>query len=190
MAHLQKLVVQWTGWAGAPGLSTFYATDTSSTSLAALRAFFQAERNQFPTAITFKFPNTGFIIDETTGIQTGTWTQTFAADVTGTDVNPYSGTSGGVVNWRTSTVRRSRLMQGRTFLVPLANANYESDGTLLAAFVSGIITNATTMITTTANDFKVWGRPSSPGASDGVGAPITSVRCHDRAQVLRSRRAG
>lgn len=190
MTLLMKLNVVWAGLPGGPGLSTFYAGAASTTAYGAIRALFLTLQNNTPQSVTYQFPASGFIIESSTGVQTGTWSTTASSNLQGTDVNPYSAATGAVINWRTASLNaRGHTIQGRTFLVPIIGSMYQTDGSLNNSYVSGLITNATTMINTTPGDFRVWSRPTTPGGSDGTAAPITSVRVTDRVQVLRRRRS-
>ena len=85
-----------------------------------------------------------------------------------------------------SVVVNGRLPMGRTFLVPLVVANYDANGTLASATVTGITNAANALITALAGELKIWHRPDTKGP--GVAATVISCQVPDMAAVLKSRR--
>ena len=87
-------------------------------------------------------------------------------------------------------------MQGRTFLVPLFGSAYDSNGSILNAYVTTIATAAEAMRTETGPAFGVWGRPRAADpdhvppitARDGLWGPAVSSRVPDKTVILTSRR--
>ena len=183
---LNRVKVQWTGWPGAPGVSTFYVS-TTITDLAPLRTFFAAlSASYLPSGLTLAFPSTGDVIDEATGLITGAWSGPAAADVVGGAAGSYPGNAGAVVSWRTTLLVAGRRVRGRTFLVPLANAAYQSDGSLSTAFLTTANGAAATLISTWAGGLKVWSRPRPTIA--GAQATVLTGTVPDLAVSLRTRR--
>jgi hypothetical protein len=102
---------------------------------------------------------------------------------------PYSAASGGVVTWRTAGVRNGRRVRGRTFLVPLASAAYQSDGTIASAVLTSLNTNFATFLSDTNSAvLGVYARPTFKGATDGAWFTVTGFNVPDKVAVLRSRR--
>jgi hypothetical protein len=108
----------------------------------------------------------------------------------------YSAPSGGCIDWLTGKVHGRHLMTGRTFVVPLAQGQYENNGSLTTTCVTTLATAAENMRTAAGPTFGVWGRPRPARTVGGVtrpalvGAwwPAISSRVPDKAVVLRSRR--
>lgn len=200
MAQMAKVTINWTGLPGGPGYTNLYFTDISGPStvdqtlvdsaVSKTDAFLTAVRTRLPTSIITQVSSTVEAVDETTGALVGFWTGTPAASAAGGGGGTYSAPVGAVVSWYTSTVRNSRRIRGRTFLVPLATTAYEADGSLLGTYITSLNAAAATLIATGASaELGVWSRPSSKGASDGDWALVTSFRVPDMAAVLTSRRS-
>ena len=68
MVH--RVRVEWTGFPGGPGLSTFYVTD-GPTAVGPISSFFTAIRNNFPIDVHINVPATGDVLDPITGLITG-----------------------------------------------------------------------------------------------------------------------
>jgi hypothetical protein len=136
------------------------------------------------------------VIDDVTGDLLNIYTATGVSPVTCGGGGVFSAPSGACVDWLTTTVHGTRRMQGRTFFVPLFGSAYDSNGTILNAYVTTIATAAEDMRTATGPTFGVWGRPipppvppaTTPVARDGIWGPAVSSRVPDKAVILRSRR--
>lgn len=200
MALMQRTQVIWQGFIGAPGYSTFYTrvSDPSQhdTRLAAatLRDAFSALATRFPQDVTFTFPQETELIEDTTGEMVDLMTfEPPLADVDGMAGGPYSAASGAAIEWRTLGVRRGRRVRGRTFFVPLANSQYEEDGTLSQTLMNGLEAFAEEIADEEGPQFLVWSRPirnPDTGAiiEEGSSHRISSGSVRDRVAVLRSRR--
>lgn len=97
-----------------------------------------------------------------------------------------AGPAGAVISWTTAGVNRGRVVRGRTFVVPLGAAYYQSDGTLTTSLLTGFSTAAVNLIGAADATFAIWSRPR-----DGAGGaifPVTTGTTPDMAAVLRSRR--
>ena len=193
MASIQKVQAVWTGFQGAPGTTTMYATAAADL-LAPLRAFFAALVTFFPTGLTITLPGIGDIIDDTNGELTGTWGPvTSPAIVVGSSSASYAAPAGVSVQWHTTGIVGGRRVKGRTYLVPWASG--QTDGTPSAASLTALSTALGTYLTASAGNMKVWQRPRE--ASDGpppvtarVGSswPVDGSQVGDFMSVLRSRR--
>lgn len=189
MAVLNRIRVSWTGFPGAPGLSTFYnVSGTAPVPVAAIRQFFQDLNAFLRSNTTITVHADGDDIDDADGTLSGSWAHTPApAAVTGSaSTGVYAAPAGAVVNWVTGGIVNGRRLRGKTFIVPLATGAFDSDGSL-GAFRTTLLTAANTLLTS-APGLAVWHRPSAPGAVDGSSALITSASVPDLVAVLRSRR--
>jgi hypothetical protein len=167
-------------------VSIFYSLfGTDAT--AALGTYFNAVKAFFPTAVSWAIPSSGDVVDENTGALTGAWTGGTAATVTGTVAGAYAAGTGYYVNWITGSVRNGRRFRGRTFMAPIVVSSYDTTGTIDNSFLAQMQTAASALAT--AGVTVVWGRPSAPGASDGVTHAVISAVVPDKVTSLRSRRS-
>nr|CRY96689.1 hypothetical protein [uncultured prokaryote] len=190
---INRVTARWQGFPGAPGYSNFYFTDLpSDTSVLEARqrvqSFFSEFKAYLPDSVEIVVENEVAIIDEATGEVTGFQAPTdVVPSVVGTSTGAYSGPSGAVVNWTTSGVRGGRRVRGRTFLVPLSSASYDSGGTLSNLTLEAIRDGIDAMIGTGFDSgLGVWSRPGAAGA--GQFFEVTGGSVPDLAAVLRSRR--
>lgn len=142
MTDLSRAQVTWTGPPGFPAVSSFYYKTSDGVNLTALKAFFEAIKNNLPTSITLKYPGFGTTLDDTTGDTTGTWSAAAPADTVGTAAGGYSGVTGTCLTWHTGIYTGGRELKGRTFLVPLASICFNSDGRLQPATQASLKTAA------------------------------------------------
>jgi hypothetical protein len=197
---MARVKMRWSGFNGGPGYSIFHFRDFSgsgSVDLAAVngaltktQAFANAIKGLVAHTVTFQVENDVEVIEDTTGQLQNVITGTAQAAVVSTGATgTYSAATGAVVTWRTGGVRNGRRVRGRTFLVPFASAAYQTDGTLSTTAVTTLQTAATAMIDATgAGDLGVYGRPSGPGATDGVWYAASGFTVPDMVAVLKSRR--
>jgi hypothetical protein len=201
---LQRYRVSWTNWPGAPGVTTLYLS-TSVADYSHIRTFFNTIKDLFPTNLTFTFPSVVDIINETNGQLTGSIATTPGAVVTSTASSQgYAGSAGGMIRWNTAAIVDGTRVTGRTYLVPLHQNSYFTDGSLVSATITSIQTAATTLLAAYADGVKVFSRPypgraavGTPGepgykparaARVGSYATALSALVPDLAVVMRSRR--
>jgi hypothetical protein len=186
MADLRKVLVTWNGATGLPGLSVFYtlAADDVTTNLG---TFFTAIKGLFPTGMTWSIPAAGDQISDNSGQLTGGWVGGTAATVTCTGVTKYAAGTGSFVQWGTAIIVNNRRLKGRTFLAPLSNDQYDTDGTILTASVTTLNTALGTLVG--AGKLRVFHRPPRHTFSGGTSAVITSGVCADKTTSLRTRRS-
>lgn len=200
MAQMAKVTINWTGLPTGPGFTNLYFRDFSGTgaidqtivndAVSKTDTWLAAWKSRLPNSITTGVDPTVEAIEETNGQLQAFWTGTPAAASVGTGGTAYSAPAGAVVSWYTSTVRNGRRMRGRSFMVPLATTVYEADGTFVASMVAAWLAASQTLIGTgSAADLGIWGRPTTPGGTDGTWALVTSVKVPDMAAILTSRRS-
>ncbi len=168
-----------------PGLMTFYAAG-GAPSPGPIKNFLSALVDDFPTDVTFTVPNDGDLLDEATGELTGTWTGSGGGAVTGAGTGNYILGAGGVLKWTTGGLFRGRHVRGRTFLVPLVAADFDADGRILAARVTGIVNAASNYMLNQDPPLGIWSRPT--GGTPGKVSNITAVTMSTLPSSLRSRR--
>lgn len=194
---IQRVRVTWTGFTGAPGISTFYCMDAAALR-APLGAFFNDLRVALPTTVTNQIQATGDTLDEATGEITSAWATAPSATTQGTDAAAYPAPAGAVIEWFTGGVVHSHRVRGRTFLVPGGGSIYQADGTLLDGPRTVITDAASAFVAATTGNLVVWARPFKGRAAtatrpaiparQGSRHQVLSSSVPDKAVVLRSRR--
>lgn len=156
-----------------------------------LNAFINGIKTLIPSPVSLQVLPEFEVVDETNGNLTNFLTAGATTAIAGTasSTSFYMGTTGAVLTWRTNGVRNGRRVRGRTFLVPLSGAAWDTNGTLNAGAHTTLGTAANALISTTGTpDLGVWARPSGPAASDGAWHPISGYTIPDVGTILRSRR--
>jgi len=185
VATIERVRVIWTGFTGAPGLSTFYGV-SGLTLAPRIRTFFAAIATVVPSNVTWSIEPFGARIDDTNGNLVGDWSITPApANVQGSAGTVYQAPTGLMINWITGSIVNGRFLRGKTFIVPGPTGS--ADGTPVATNLATIQAAASALITP-ADNLKVWHRPSAPGATDGSSALVNAAQVPDKFMVLRSRR--
>lgn len=131
-------------------------------------------------------------INPASGDLIGFWTGGTNAERSGTTSTTagWAAAAGAVISWYTAGIRNGRRVRGRTFVVPLSNECWDVDGTLKAASLTSLNNAANALRTgTDVTRLAVWGRPTGPGATDGVVHVVLSHRIPDFSAILRSRRS-
>jgi hypothetical protein len=188
MTDMARVRCVWQNWPGAPGISTFYlANPPTQAQIDAIRAYFNSLVTLLPSGLTITVPQTGDVIDDISGLITGSWSVgTPPVVVTGTGAGAYAGNAGAVTHWLTGLVVNRRRVRGRTFLVPLISTAYDTAGSLATATITTLSGAATTLLAALGSNWRVWHRPAK-GLGGGSGV-VTSFRVPDLAVSLRSRR--
>lgn len=188
-----RVTAQWTGFTGGPGYSNFHfggfeSPEAALPSFNAARAFCVALLPLMPSGTTVSLDPEVAVIDTTSGqVEDYVSTTPASTGASGGTTAPYAGPTGAVVNWLTNGVRNGRRVRGRTFVVPLSSAAFDSQGTLTSSVLTTIRTAATALVdSSTAPDFGVYSRPVN--GAGGAFYAATAARVPDLAAVLRSRR--
>ncbi len=196
MTVMYKATMTWNGFPGAPGYTNLYATTTDPLSTGA-QAFYDGIntwrltiKTLCTSLVTLSILPTIETIDDSDGSLLDIITVgSPVADVTGTNSGSTTGATGLVVNWLTAGAVFGRRRMGRTFLVPMAAAALDPDGSPSSAVLASHRTAASTYAAGGAFHPCVWVRPKTgTGAHAGQAVPITGARIPDLSAVLRSRR--
>lgn len=203
MSELLRVKARWTGFTGAPGYSVLHFRDfsggepsgsslTAAQALAAagrVRTFFEAIKGNLPVGVFINVDPEVEVLDIATGTLLRSFTVATPATVAGTAANSYSAAVGAVVNWRTDGIRNGRRVRGRTFLVPLQGNAFATTGQLGGPVVTALTTAAQALADSTQSpDLFVYGRPTGPGANDGVAYVVTNANVPPMGAILTSRR--
>lgn len=185
MPNARKVPVVWNTGFGGPGLSVFYSADPDDAT-ASLGTYFNAIKALFPNGVSWVIPGAGDLIDIASGRLTGGWTGGTAATINGTGgVATYAAGCGTYVKWLTGTIVNFRALKGKTFLVPLTAATYDSDGTLQPAHVTTLQNAANALVA--AGKIAVYHRPT--GFAGGALNGVTAAQQMDRVTSLKTRRS-
>lgn len=198
MADLARVTINWTGFVGAPGYTNLYFRNATpgtidqavvDNAIVKVDAFIAATVLRTPTTVTRAIDPSIEIIDDTNGELQSFMTGTIPSPRVGTGTGAYSAPSGAVISWYTNTVRNGRRIRGRTFHVPIAAGAMDTDGTIQTAALTDLRTAADNLRAASgASRLVIWGRPTTPGGTDGVSAEVTASQVPDMAAVLTSRR--
>lgn len=198
MAPILKVKIKWSGFAGAPGYTNLFFDDATgpptqtTADNAKLKAgnFCSYINSLLPIETSVQVQTDVEVIEETNGEMVNVFNVATHTPVQGTAPSaPYSAASGACISWRTAGVRNGRRVRGRTFLVPLANSAYQSDGTLSSSAITSLTTNLNSFLSTSGPaTFGVYCRPTSKEATDGIFHATLGFTVPDRVAVLRSRR--
>jgi hypothetical protein len=185
VANIDKLVVQWGGFNGAPGYSVFYATPGNLVR-ADIISFFSSVNDWIPSGVSLSIPSSGDTVDDATGVLTGTWTEGTDLVLNGSAGGIYAAPAGCCITWDTSGIANGRRVRGRTFLVPLGGNALATDGSLENIALQDIRSSAAALVGNAGGNLLVWHRPVA--GAGGSSHPVVASRVADKVAVLRSRR--
>jgi len=187
MANLARVRCVWSGGpVVGPGLSTFYFDEAHEGFASDLSDFFQAIDAYLPIGIIVTVPSDGDLLDVATGDLTGSWAEAASGPGTGAGFGAYPAGVGARVTWSTSGIVAGRRVRGSTFLCPLVNSCYGTDGTLDETVRTALDAAADGLVTASAGGMRIWSRPA-PGRP-GAASTVTAGDIPDKVSWLRSRR--
>lgn len=187
--RLHRLVV---AWAGSPvkGLAVnvlhFDATEQEAPPVAAVLAAYGALATVLTLNTGITVPSSGDTIEDTTGDLVDVWVGAGGGALVGTAGQNAAAGVGACVTWTTGAIVDARRLRGRTFLVPLSTAAYDSDGTLTGPGKIALENFTAALIG--AGGLGVWHRPTTVGGADGTSSSVLSGKVRDRVAYLSSRR--
>jgi hypothetical protein len=181
---------EWSGTTGGPGVSVInyrspFGLDDHQGAADAIRAFFAAIAGQLPNEVSISFPDEVLELDTSTGVLQDAHPVTGGATVTGTQSTGYAMPAGVRVDWTTGAFVAGRRLRGRTYLVPIAGAAYDTNGTLTTTAINAIQTAANNFIAamdTGGGSLGVWSR------THGILVDVNAGAVADEVAILRSRR--
>lgn len=183
---MERLRVQWSG-AGVvgPGLTTFYFLDGTADPAGVL-AFYTALAAQLPDDVQITVPNTGDVMQVTTGAITGSWSAAGGGILNGSSTQTFQLGGGYRIVWETNGIRNGRHVRGATYMVPVVGTMFDSVGRLTNSAQTAAITAATNLLASGSSGMQIWSRPK--GGLNGDSHSITSARVPETPTSLRSRR--
>ena len=186
--QLARVVVNWSG-PSVKGLAVnvlHFAGDGSPPDPAAIKNAYAAIGSILPGDVRVTIPNSGEVIEDTTGTLLSVWTGAGGGTVTGGLTQAAAAGVGACASWKTGGIINGRTLRGRTFIAPLATSSYETDGTLSPTVITGM--NAFIAGLMGSGPRAVWHRPPTTGGSDGNSDGVIAGSVRDRAAFLSSRR--
>lgn len=198
MASLAKVTINWTGFQGGPGYTNLYFRNSTpgiitqavvNNAITKVDTWLDTWMGNLPPPVSVGVNATVEEIDDANGNLVAFWQGTPAAAASGSDTGVYSAASGVCVNWYTNTVRNSRRIRGRTFVVPLGGTQYDTNGTIGTSRLDAWRPAAAALHAATGDArLVIWGRPNNVAGDNGVSAEVTSSTINDKVAILTSRR--
>jgi hypothetical protein len=193
MASLYRVVLAWSGAPVVGSAVTVLHFDGSNQSAPPVAGILTAMQNLIPALannVTVTLPGSGDKIDDRTGALTGVWAGSGAGSITGAGGSASAAGVGACIGWTTGGIvngsKGPRKLRGRTFIVPLHNACYEANGTLVQGTINNLTAFASGLMA--AGPLAIWHRPTTPGGVDGNSYAVLSSKVRDKVAYLSSRR--
>lgn len=186
--QLNRMLVGWSG-PGVVGLAVnvlHFAGDVGAPDSGAVLDAYESLGTALPSGVVITVPNTGDVIEDTTGELVDVWSSTGGGTFTGSTAGARAAGVGACISWLTGGIVDGRRLRGRTFLVPLTSGAWDSDGTFQASALVTLQTMANNL--QASGPLAVWHRPTTTGGTDGNSYGVISNRVSDKTAVLRSRR--
>jgi hypothetical protein len=185
MVDLSRVRVNWTGFVGGPGVSTFYFLDTSAC-MPHLHDMLYSMAHNLPPDVHLQIVESGDKIDEVTGLPSGAWAEDPTDPIIGAGGDNYAAPVGFLVNWLTDDVGPHRRIKGKTFFVPGSSDCFTDNGDIQADVHNSLLGAAQLFVTHETDNFMVWHRPH--GGEGGLGHAVTAATMPYKPTILTSRR--
>lgn len=189
-----RVKLRWTGFTGAPGYTNLHFDASTTPTQEGAQAVYTAAytfaggiSSALPSAVSITTEGGVEVIDQTTNQLETIFSATTSPAAKGIQTGGFASSTGAVITWETGEVKNGRRVRGRTFIVPISSAYYETDGTLTAGVITDL-QNAASELSGGGFTFGILSRPSTVGASDGSFHTVSSGRIADKAAILTSRR--
>lgn len=189
-----RVKLRWTGFTGAPGYTNLHFSAPTAHTQAGAQAAYDAAHafggniaSAIPQGVSIVTEGGVEVVEQTTNELVTVYSATTKANAGGIQTAGYSSATGACITWETGEVKNGRRVRGRTFIVPLSGAMYQTDGTLTSACITDLV-EAATVLAGGGFNFGILSRPSALGAADGSFHTVSSGRVADKTAILRSRR--
>lgn len=184
MTSINRVQVKWQQAGGFAGVNTFY--QTGDVDLENYRLLYTAFIASLPDDVTISFLDANLTYESDTGAVTGDYSTDSVDNLTGTSTGDFARGVGVLLGWNTGEFRNNRRVRGRTYIVPVEVASFDTLGNVDAGFITGAVAAADTFISNQSEQNYVWHQPVND-----VGGQIYVI--HSSAMsatpaVLRSRR--
>lgn len=197
MAHIGKVTINWTGWAGAPGYTNLYWGESlgemtqaiADSAAAKVDTWLGTAITMLPTAVTVQVDPSVDVIDSATGDLISYYQTPNKPTRTGNNTGPFSSASGACINWYTNDIKNGRRVRGRTFWVPIGSQSMGTDGSLDDTKLTTFRTATGSLLATgQPGQLGIWSRPTKAAPSSGSWHIVSAYNVPDKAAVLTSRR--
>ena len=197
MAALNRVRVALTGFPGGPGIATFYAVGVA-TFIPALHDLWANLATLMPLDVHITIEPTGDIIESSSGVITGSWSQPATATMVGSSSAKYAAPAGILLRWTTDKIVDGKHLRGRTFVVPVTNDQFEVNGQLSAGALANFPPFLNAFVSSQSANLVIWHRPRKARAATptslaviaraGDFGNVTGSGVSPKVAVLRSRR--
>lgn len=185
----------WSGIEGPPGFTVMYFSQITGVPVA-VASFWTAMLSKIPRTVTLTVEGTGDIIDETTGLITGSWVEAAPAPMVGTGDSEFAGPAGASIRWETGQIVAGHRVRGKTFVVPIPASSFGANGRINAASFGVYNAAAAAFAAASSIGFVIWSRPRAASVAparphpqrNGSVHPVIAGNALSNAAVLRSRR--
>ena len=179
----------WTVPGGGTGYSVLHfanvVTQAAAQAAAArIRSFFLAMAPNLPDDVQINFDSEVLILD-VAGALTGVFAVTPPPVVNGSSSGAYSRATGARVDWSTGSIIAGRRLTGRTYIVPVVGASFDTEGVLNTTAKASIQAGADALLAnllTDGNQLLVWSRVHA------VTQVVQSASVPPAGAILRGRR--
>lgn len=154
---------------------------------ALMKSFFSGLVSIIPNDITISLEADADVHTDSGVLQSVVPIGTVPAPSSGGDAGKWSAASGVCINWLTPGINNGTKVRGRTFIVPLASAAYDLDGTIDSTQMLTIRGAADALVAGTP-DLCINSRKPPDGTGSNLTSVVTSSQVSDKVAVLRSRR--
>lgn len=191
----------WSGFNGAPGLSQHAfevaggatpSDSDASHAATAVRALWTGITAAIPPVIKLDIQSEVDTFDEATGDLTGTVSAGTQAQISGSSgATVFANGVGMRVKWLTGSIAFGRRITGSTFIVPVGNTAYDTDGSLTAGTVTALTTAGSALLSSASGSgcaFGIWSKPNAVKARPGFFTAVSSAQGIDKISWLRGRR--
>jgi len=169
------------------GVSTFYfGQEQGDTTGDALNDLFVALGAWVPNDVTWTIQQEGDLINDADGSLQGTWSDGPDFNVIASSAGAHAQGVGTYIRWDTAGINHGRRVKGRTFVVPLITAAWDTAG-VMGGGPRGVISSAASAFRGALGDaFLVWSRPTASGP--GMSFPTVGSFVPTTPSWLRTRR--
>lgn len=191
---IYRTKIRWSGFTGAPGYSILHFDASTDPTVAGAQdvynqtvAFCSDIASNLPSVVSVLAEGAVEVINTPNGDLLDILPVTPSPAAKGIQTGGFSAATGACITWETGEVKNGRRVRGRTFIVPMTAALYDTDGTLTSGALTDL-QNAAGVLAGSGFSFGIYSRPSSAEAEDGSFHTVSSGRVSDKTAVLRSRR--
>lgn len=192
---IARIKTVWSGGPSAPGLTIFNVRHDGTADIEAAQnavyEYFYSFSDWIPDGYSLQVQQECELVNEASGALTGTDTAATKQNaIPGTLTGAWAAGVGSRIDWHTPVIRAGRRLRGRTFLVPLSTANFDTNGMVGGTVIGSLTTKSNTLLTNLAAagaPMVVWARPSEKSPV-GAAADVNTFTVPTKAAVLRGRR--